>query len=210
MALLTTDDIVNKKFQPTKFREGYDQDEVDDFLDEVVKTLDELQSENNTLREANHNLREQLEAANRQISELQSGETGAAPVLLQSEPEPTPVNAEPAATAGGPQANSEPESATSMLALAQRLHDEYVQNGQQEGEEIISKARAEADQIVKDAEGQHSRILAQLDQERSLLERKIEELRTFEAEYRAKMRSFLESILGDLADGGSPQPGREI
>ena len=42
MALLTTDDIVNKKFQPTKFREGYDQDEVDDFLDEVVNTLDTL------------------------------------------------------------------------------------------------------------------------------------------------------------------------
>ena len=36
MALLTADDVLNKKFQPTKFREGYDQDEVDDFLDEVV------------------------------------------------------------------------------------------------------------------------------------------------------------------------------
>ena len=33
---LTPEDVVNKRFQPTKFREGYDQDEVDDFLDEVV------------------------------------------------------------------------------------------------------------------------------------------------------------------------------
>ena len=33
---LTPEDIVNKRFQSTKFREGYDQDEVDDFLDEVV------------------------------------------------------------------------------------------------------------------------------------------------------------------------------
>ena len=39
MALLTADDVLNKKFQATKFREGYDQDEVDDLLDRVVATL---------------------------------------------------------------------------------------------------------------------------------------------------------------------------
>ena len=38
MALLTTEDVLNKKFQYVKFREGYDQDEVDEFLDEVVST----------------------------------------------------------------------------------------------------------------------------------------------------------------------------
>ena len=36
---LTPEDVVNKRFNPTKFREGYDQDEVDDFLDEVVVAL---------------------------------------------------------------------------------------------------------------------------------------------------------------------------
>jgi DivIVA domain-containing protein len=43
---LTPDDVVNKRFQPTKFREGYDQDEVDDFLDEVVEELRRLNKEN--------------------------------------------------------------------------------------------------------------------------------------------------------------------
>ncbi|RUQ41827.1 DivIVA domain-containing protein, partial [Micrococcus sp. HSID17228] len=33
---LSWEDVVNKQFQPTKFREGYDQTEVDDFLDEIV------------------------------------------------------------------------------------------------------------------------------------------------------------------------------
>ena len=37
--MLTADDVLNAKFQATKFREGYDQDEVDDFLDLVVATL---------------------------------------------------------------------------------------------------------------------------------------------------------------------------
>ena len=39
---LTPEDVVNKKFQHVKFRDGYDQDEVDDFLDEVVVELRQL------------------------------------------------------------------------------------------------------------------------------------------------------------------------
>lgn len=38
-APLTADDVLNAKFQATKFRWGYDQNEVDDFLDQVVATL---------------------------------------------------------------------------------------------------------------------------------------------------------------------------
>lgn len=33
------EDVVNARFTPTKFREGYHQDEVDDFLDEIVADL---------------------------------------------------------------------------------------------------------------------------------------------------------------------------
>ncbi|KRD43277.1 hypothetical protein ASE38_03150 [Cellulomonas sp. Root930] len=39
--MLTSADVLNQKFAATKFREGYDQDEVDDFLDRVVETLKE-------------------------------------------------------------------------------------------------------------------------------------------------------------------------
>ena len=48
---LTPEDVVNKRFQPTKFREGYDQDEVDDFLDEIVVELRRLNQENEELRQ---------------------------------------------------------------------------------------------------------------------------------------------------------------
>jgi DivIVA domain-containing protein len=37
--MLSADDVLNSKFEATKFRDGYDQDEVDDFLDRVVATL---------------------------------------------------------------------------------------------------------------------------------------------------------------------------
>ena len=39
--MLTSVDVLNQKFAATKFREGYDQDEVDDFLDRVTATLKE-------------------------------------------------------------------------------------------------------------------------------------------------------------------------
>jgi DivIVA domain-containing protein len=39
---LRPEDVVNKRFAATKFREGYDQDEVDDYLDQVVNSLRSL------------------------------------------------------------------------------------------------------------------------------------------------------------------------
>src|SRR5665647_965740 len=63
MAMLTADDVLNKKFQATKFREGYDQDEVDDFLDEVVNTLRVVTAESDELKG-------KLAAAERRIAEL--------------------------------------------------------------------------------------------------------------------------------------------
>ena len=62
---LTPEDVVNKRFQPTKFREGYDQDEVDDFLDEVVVELRRLNQENEELRQ-------RLVATDSRIQELQN------------------------------------------------------------------------------------------------------------------------------------------
>lgn len=47
---LTPEEVVNKRFGATKFRGGYDQDEVDDFLDEIVVELRRLQQEENDLR----------------------------------------------------------------------------------------------------------------------------------------------------------------
>lgn len=39
MALLTSDDVLNVKFNVSSFKEGYEQDEVDELLDEVTTTM---------------------------------------------------------------------------------------------------------------------------------------------------------------------------
>lgn len=48
--LITPEDVVSKRFGATKFRVGYDQDEVDDFLDEIVVALRRRTSANAEVR----------------------------------------------------------------------------------------------------------------------------------------------------------------
>ena len=222
MAMLTADDVLNKKFQATKFREGYDQDEVDDFLDEVVNTLRVMAAENDEVKG-------KLAAAERRIAELSRAAESQpfvehvapapAPVAVvepepepEAEPEPEPEPVAPPVQAmpmAAPQRVSEPESATGMLQLAQKLHDDYVRAGQEEGDRIVNEAKVQAGRIVREAEETSSRTLAQLEQERGLLERKIDELRVFERDYRTRLKSYLENLLGDLESRGSnvqPRP----
>lgn len=123
-------------------------------------------------------------------------------------PEPEPAKPAPAPAPTPQQRQSEPESATGMLALAQKLHDDYVRSGQEEGDRLITEAKGQAQRIVREAEDTSARTLAQLEQERSLLERKIDELRVFERDYRTRLKSYLESLLGDLDNRGNTLPGR--
>ncbi len=218
MALLTAEDILNKKFTATKFREGYDVVEVDDFLDEVLNTLRALQGENDDLKS-------KLAAAERRVAELTRENAAAVQAasapspasapepVREVAPVPEPTPAPVPAPAPAPQVSraSEPESATGMLQLAQKLHDDYVRSGQEEGERLVNEARTEAERIVREAQETSARTLGQLEQERSLLERKIDELRQFERDYRTRLQSYLETLLGDLnARGSSIPPSNKV
>lgn len=226
MALLTTEDVLNKKFQYVKFREGYDQVQVDEFLDEVVSTIYTLQTENQELKDklavaeariseltgenpeavsaalvapsVDSASAEELEAAQARIAQLEAELAVARDNAVESAGAPVAAVAQPVA----PEVPVEAENATSMLALAQRVHDEYVRDGREESERIISEARTKGDEIIADAQNQHESILAQLDRERGLLEDKINELRGFESEYRTNLRSHLEGLLTEVNKGG--------
>ena len=203
MTLLAADDVLNKKFQATKFREGYEQDEVDEFLDEVVEAMRQLEAEN-------ADLKAKLDAANRRVAEL--GDTAARgisettvvePVVQQQEPPVAPVAPvmTPPVFQQGAAGGEEPTAASGMLELAQRLHDEHVANGRAEGERIIGEARATGEQIVREAEDQRNRTLAQLEKERSGLEHKIDELRRFESDYRTRLKSYPQGLPSNVEDG---------
>ncbi|QPL06276.1 MULTISPECIES: DivIVA domain-containing protein [Actinomyces] len=190
MTLLSADDVLNKKFQATKFREGYEQDEVDEFLDEVVEAMRQLEAEN-------ADLKARLEAANARITELGQGEPISAPVPVQVPAAPQA----PVAALGSADGAEDPNAVSGMLELAQRLHDEHVSNGRAEGERIISEARTTGESIIREAEDQRNRTLAQLEKERSGLEHKIDELRRFESDYRTRLKSYLQNLLTTVEDG---------
>lgn len=206
MALLTADDVLRKEFQATKFREGYDQDEVDEFLDEVVNTL-------RTVTGEKEELQAKLTAAEDRIAELEAG-GAAVPAALpaepaaaveptpepEPEPEPEPVQA-PVTEASDAPGAAGPQSAVGMLAMAEQLHDKYIEDGKAEAERLVAEAQSEGERIVREAEDKHERTIKQLDQERSMLERKIDELRTFERDYRTRLKSYLESLLHNVESG---------
>src|SRR3954468_10414527 len=187
---LTPEDVVNKRFQPTKFREGYDQDEVDDFLDEVVVELRRLNGENEELRQ-------RLASA-----ESHGGEAPAAvaPVPSFAEPVAAAPAPEPVVAAPAPAAAVEDEqtSTTNLLQLARRLHEEHVREGIEKRDALIAEGHATAARVVADSEAKQRQQISGLEQERTLLEHRIDELRTFEREYRQKLKNYIEGQLREL------------
>jgi DivIVA domain-containing protein len=198
---LTPEDVVNKRFQPTKFREGYDQDEVDDFLDEVVVELRRLNQENEELRQ-------RLVASDARISELQrsggSSQAAAAPAETTPAPVAAPAPAAPAAPALAyptPAVDAgavDPTNTNNLLQLARRLHEEHVREGVEKRDALIAEGHATAARIVAEAEAKQRQQISSLDQERALLEHRLDELRTFEREYRQKLRGYIEGQLREL------------
>ncbi len=193
---LTPEDVVNKRFQPTKFREGYDQDEVDDFLDEVVVELRRLNQENEELRQ-------RLISSDSRINELQRSAASAQAAPHQyAQPEPiaapAPVPAPAFAAPGMDAASMDPSNTNNLLQLARRLHEEHVREGVEKRDALIAEGHATAARVVADAESKQRAQLGALDQERQSLEHRIEELRTFEREYRQKLKGYIESQLREL------------
>jgi DivIVA domain-containing protein len=192
---LTPEDVVNKRFQPTKFREGYDQDEVDDFLDEIVVELRRVYQEN-------EDLRRRLLAADGRIAELQRSGS-ALPGQLAS----APLVSAPVAVTPFPEAVSDPSTLDSsntnnLLQLARKLHDEHVREGMVKRDELIAEGHATAARIVREAEAQQRSELNRLEQEKAVVEHRIQELKSFEREYRAKLKRYIESQLTDLDAAG--------
>ncbi|MDQ6739554.1 MAG: DivIVA domain-containing protein [Actinomycetota bacterium] len=250
---LTPEDVVNKRFQPTKFREGYDQDEVDDFLDEIVVELRRLTQENEELRkklssqpansasaasvpapivekvptgddkhsgakpdgrdskatgvkvadskvaDSKNTDSKDAEGKDGTASKTDAASTSAVPLTAAKTadsphaPEPAPA----AANAAGI------DSAAGVLAMAQRLHDEYVNAGVEQRDKIIAEAQVEASTLVNDAQEKSRKTLGALEQQRSVLERKVEQLRGFERDYRARLKTYIEGQLRDLDARGS-------
>jgi DivIVA domain-containing protein len=97
-------------------------------------------------------------------------------------------------------------NAHAALGNAQAQSEKMLADAKARGEQLERESAAKAAQSVHDAEQRVSALTAQLDQRKSALERRVEELRTFEREYRTRLKSYLESQLRDLDSSGRAEP----
>ncbi|MEV2266029.1 DivIVA domain-containing protein [Nonomuraea africana] len=230
---LTPADVRNKQFSTTRLRPGYDEEEVDAFLDEVEAELDRLIQENEELRA------KLAECLRGKVPGGMNMPMASAPVQEQPKPEmmappqPEPMQAPPQpqpvpVAMNMPPAEDNMDTAARVLALAQQTADQAIADARREADETVTRARREADDILtkarrqaeqvigdararaetleRDAQERHRQAMGSLVQTRDELERKVEELRSFEREYRSRLKLYLENQLAELnvsAEGGS-------
>ncbi|MCG7422119.1 cell division protein, partial [Micrococcus sp. ACRRV] len=99
-------------------------------------------------------------------------------------------------------------SAAGVLAMAQRLHDEYVAEGEQRRDRIIADAEAEATTVVRQAEETRTRTLSDLESRRKGLEADVERLRAFETDYRSRLTAYIEGQLREITAQERLEPAK--
>ncbi len=220
---LTPEDVSNKRFTPVRLREGYDMGEVDQFLDEVEAELARLTRENSDLRAKLAAVQSgdsaPAEAAPEPVVE-------AAPPTPTPEPAPAPVPVaaaapEPAAQTlrveTVPQASN---AAARLLELATRNADEVVEMAKDEADKIVGEARTKAERLDSESKSKADQLEADartraqmldsetserrkvmfgdLERERDKLQAEVEGLRSFEREYRSRLKSYFSQQLQAL------------
>ena len=167
---ITPEDLITKSFKIVTEESGYDRNEVDDFLDELVVELRALYSD-----------RDALERQVEQLSANAPDSPAAAVAPAQSSP-----------------ASAAPQDAAALLAMAQKVHDDYVAQGEKAKAELLEEAEKKADAMVSEAQQQREEVLARLTDEKEELEIAVEALRGFESRYRSKLLQHLDAQVQEL------------
>jgi DivIVA domain-containing protein len=226
---LTPADVRNKQFSTTRLRPGYDEEEVDAFLDEVEAELDRLIQENEDLRSK---LAEVLRGGGKPgipaLSSPLSDQTKTdlmapePPMSMQMEsrsPEPMMMGR----PSYGSSVEDNMDTAARVLSLAQQTADQAIADARREADETLNRARREADDVLtkarrqaeqitgdararaesleRDAQERHRQAMGSLVQQREELERRVDDLRAFEREYRSRLKAYLEGQMRDLEAG---------
>jgi len=227
---LTPADVHNVAFKkPPIGKRGYDEEEVDAFLDEVERELARLIEENNELRAqverggrggapagpgADPRMAAELNDMKAQLDRVQRDKSAAEQAARQMQAELEQVRAQgPGAGAGAPTGADGEQQALRVLMMAQRTADDHVSDARREADKLLSdarskaeevtrEARAKADALERDARQRHQEAMGGLDAKRSALQKHIEELKQFEREYRTRLKAYLESQLRDLDGRG--------
>jgi len=226
---LTPEDVSNKRFTPVRLREGYDMGEVDQFLDEVEAELARLTKENDDLRAK---LATAQSGAPAPSAPQPVAEKAPEP---EPTPAPVPAPAAAPVTASGsaetirvetvPQASN---AAARLLEIATRNADELVDEAKNDADKIIGEARTKAERLESESKTKADRLesdartraqmldsetaerrrqmFGDLERDRDKLSVEVENLRSFEREYRSRLKSYFTQQLEALEHGGTDNP----
>lgn len=98
------------------------------------------------------------------------------------------------------------QQATQLVAEAEKKAKETTADATSRAEAQVRQAEEKAKQLQADAERKHTEIMNTVKQQQSALEARIAELRTFEREYRTRLKTLLTSQLEELESRGSFAP----
>lgn len=236
---LTPEDVSNKRFTPVRLREGYDMGEVDQFLDEVEAELARLTRENDDLRTKLAAAQSGAPVAApapepAPIAFEKAPEPPAPAPVAAPAPAPAPVAAPATSEIQTIRVETVPEAsnaAARLLEIATRNADELVEEAKNDADKIIGEARTKAERLESESKTKSDRmesdartraqmldaetaerrtqLFGDLEKERDKLSIEVENLRSFEREYRSRLKSYFSQQLEALAAGGDAEPTDE-
>lgn len=233
---LTPEDVSNKRFTPVRLREGYDMGEVDQFLDEVEAELARLTKENDDLRARLSSVQSGTQPV--PVAQPAPPAEPAPEPVAEKAPEPAPVAQPVAASVGGsvetirvetvPQASN---AAARLLEIATRNADELVEEAKNDADKIVGEARTKAERLESESKSKADRLesdartraqmldsetaerrqqmFGELERERDRLSSEVETLRSFEREYRSRLKTYFTQQLEALGSAESAAPTDE-
>ena len=186
---ISVKDIQEKEFSRQK-RDGYNIEEVDDFLDEISDQLSVLIRENMALAE-------QVKALQAENEKLAANASAPAPAA--AEPTHAPIPAPVEAVSSDEPAYDEPSYFKNLqltlrdtLINAQRIADETVAEARKKAQEVITGAEEQAATTVSNAKAEAESVKAEADNIRKTI-----------ATYRANFRRLVEGQVQVLKETDS-------
>lgn len=199
---LSPQDVASKEFLTVRLREGYDMQEVDEFLDEVEAELRRLNDENEQLRQG------LLPAAAPATDEASSDVDAARKAADEARLTDAELQAAARDHADAPAA------ALTILTHAQTAADNLVNEAQARADELVTGATEKAETLVGEAtersqrldaetEERRANLMGELQREESELRARLEDLRAHEREYRSRLVAYHSEQVRRLQEGQS-------
>jgi DivIVA domain-containing protein len=228
---LTPADIHNVAFKkPPLGKRGYDEEEVDAFLDEAEQQMIRLLEENEALRTRmprsgggpalsppSSSLDGERAAVAAQLQRAEEDRARADQYArsLQAELERAPSAAAPVSGIGGDRSSR----GSAVMMMAQRTADDHMADARREAEAVMTAARDQSVQITSDARRnagstesdarrRHAEAINNLEVERAALLDEIERLAQLAESYQTALSNHVTQQLRDMESVPEPAAGR--